>query len=80
MWNAGPRALPGNAVCAGDLEVGSAAVQREKYLAVGEYVIVYCFENHDALILRGAWATRQLEALCGIENAHLAHQAFPTPL
>jgi len=34
-------------------------------LAVGEYVIVYCVENDDALILRVAHGRRQLEALFG---------------
>ncbi len=32
-------------------------------LAVGEYVIVYCVQNEDALILRVAHGRRQLEAL-----------------
>jgi toxin ParE1/3/4 len=34
-------------------------------LAVGEYVIVYCLENDDALILRVVHGSRQLEALFG---------------
>jgi toxin ParE1/3/4 len=32
-------------------------------LVVGEYVIVYCVENEDALILRVVHGRRQLEAL-----------------
>ena len=32
-------------------------------LAVGEYVIVYCVENEDALILRVVHGRRQLETL-----------------
>jgi toxin ParE1/3/4 len=32
-------------------------------LAVGEYVIVYCVENEDALILRVVHGRRQIEAL-----------------
>ena len=32
-------------------------------LAVGEYVIVYCVENEDALILRVVHGRRNLEAL-----------------
>jgi toxin ParE1/3/4 len=34
-------------------------------LAVGEYVIVYCVENDDALILRVVHGRRHLEALFG---------------
>ena len=34
-------------------------------LAVGEYVIVYCVENEDALILRVVHGRRQLETLLG---------------
>ncbi len=34
-------------------------------VTVGEYVIVYCFENDDALILRVAHGRRDLEALFG---------------
>ena len=34
-------------------------------LAVGEYVIVYCVENEDALILRVLHGRRDLEALFG---------------
>lgn len=34
-------------------------------LAAGEYVIVYCVENEDALILRVVHGRRQLEALFG---------------
>jgi toxin ParE1/3/4 len=34
-------------------------------LAVGEYVIVYCVENEDALILRVVHGRRQLGALFG---------------
>jgi toxin ParE1/3/4 len=34
-------------------------------LAVGEYVIVYCVENEDALILRVVHGRRQSEALFG---------------
>jgi toxin ParE1/3/4 len=34
-------------------------------LAVGEYLIVYCVENDDALILRVVHGRRQLEALFG---------------
>jgi len=34
-------------------------------LAVGEYVIVYCVENEDVLILRVVHGRRQLEALFG---------------
>ncbi|MCL2660660.1 MAG: type II toxin-antitoxin system RelE/ParE family toxin, partial [Acidobacteriaceae bacterium] len=34
-------------------------------LAVGEYVIVYCIENQDVLILRVVHGRRQLEALFG---------------
>lgn len=34
-------------------------------LAVGEYVIVYCVENQDVLILRIIHGRRQLEALFG---------------
>jgi plasmid stabilization system protein ParE len=32
---------------------------------VGEYVIVYCVENEDALILRVVHGRRRLEALFG---------------
>jgi toxin ParE1/3/4 len=34
-------------------------------LAVGEYVIVYCVENEDALILRVVHGRRHLDALFG---------------
>ena len=34
-------------------------------LSVGEYVIVYCVENEDALILRVVHGRRHLEALFG---------------
>ena len=34
-------------------------------LAVGEYVIVYCVENEDVLILRVVHGRRELEALFG---------------
>ena len=34
-------------------------------LAVGEYVIVYCIENEDALILRVVHGRRDLDALFG---------------
>jgi toxin ParE1/3/4 len=34
-------------------------------LAVGEYVIVYCLEDEDALILRVVHGRRDLEALFG---------------
>jgi len=34
-------------------------------LAVGEYVIVYCVENEDALILRVVHGRRQLETIFG---------------
>ena len=34
-------------------------------LAVGEYVIVYCVENEDVLVLRVVHGRRQLEALFG---------------
>jgi toxin ParE1/3/4 len=34
-------------------------------LAVGEYVIVYCIENQDALILRAVHGCRDLERLFG---------------
>ena len=34
-------------------------------LAVGEYVITYCIENEDALIVRVVHGRRQLEALFG---------------
>ena len=34
-------------------------------LPVGEYVIVYCVENQDVLILRVVHGRRQLEALFG---------------
>ena len=34
-------------------------------LAVGEYVIVYCVEDEDVLILRVVHGRRQLEALFG---------------
>ena len=34
-------------------------------LAVGEYVIVYCVENEDALILRVVHGRSDLEALFG---------------
>jgi toxin ParE1/3/4 len=34
-------------------------------LAVGEYVIVYCLENEDTLILRVVHGRRQLDALFG---------------
>ncbi len=34
-------------------------------LAVGEYVIVYCIENEDALILRVVHGRRDLESLFG---------------
>ena len=34
-------------------------------LAVGEYVIVYCIENENALILRVVHGRRHLEALFG---------------
>ena len=34
-------------------------------LAVGEYVIVYCVENEDALVLRIVHGRRDLEALFG---------------
>jgi toxin ParE1/3/4 len=34
-------------------------------LSVGEYVIVYCVENEDVLVLRVVHGRRQLEALFG---------------
>jgi plasmid stabilization system protein ParE len=34
-------------------------------MPVGEYVIVYCIENDDALILRVVHGRRDLEALFG---------------
>jgi len=34
-------------------------------LAVGDYVIVYCIENQDVLVLRVLHARRQLKALFG---------------
>jgi plasmid stabilization system protein ParE len=38
---------------------------RYRSLGVSEYVIVYCIENDDALILRVMHGRRQLEALFG---------------